>query len=43
MAKDDITYLSPVDIEIRKKNKWTEGLNVAIITKEIVEWFDQKK
>ena len=29
--------------EIRKKNKWTEGLNVAIITKEIVEWFDQKK
>ena len=29
--------------ELRTKNNWTEGLNVAIITKEIVEWFDQKK
>ena len=29
--------------ELRKKNKWTEGLNVAIISKEIVEWFDQRK
>ena len=29
--------------ELRKKNKWTEGLNVALITNEIAEWFDQRK
>ena len=30
MAKDDITYLSPVDIEIRKKNKYCRFKKMGI-------------
>jgi len=29
--------------KLRIKNNWTEGLNVAIMKKEITDWFDNRK
>ena len=29
--------------KLRIKNNWTEGLNVAIVKKEITDWFDNRK
>ena len=31
------------DEEIRKKNSWSEGFNLAIITKDVANWFDDSK
>ena len=31
------------DEKLRKKNGWSEGLSVAILSKEVEDWFDRTK